>query len=141
MANEGRPWFACRPPRYPFMINYIVATNVERFVRFAFGAHIAEVYRSPYMVLLLPINQSGRCAVPTGWFSELILPDYRPSAAAGRRVINLSGRVPDQLPTPVPSASTCDRRSTGQPRATSRQSTSSIRHGPYQLPVAKGPGC
>jgi hypothetical protein len=24
-------------PKYPFMINYVVATNVERFVRFAFG--------------------------------------------------------------------------------------------------------
>jgi hypothetical protein len=46
-------------PKYPFMINYVVATNVERFVRFAFGAHVAEVYRSPYMVLLLAINQSG----------------------------------------------------------------------------------
>jgi hypothetical protein len=41
------------------MINYVVATNVERFVRFAFGANVAEVYRSPYMVLLLAINQSG----------------------------------------------------------------------------------
>jgi hypothetical protein len=46
-------------PRYPFMIIYLVTTNVERFVRFAFGQHLAEVYRSPYMVLLLAINQSG----------------------------------------------------------------------------------
>jgi hypothetical protein len=28
-------------------------------VRFAFGAHVAEVYRSHNMVLLLAINQSG----------------------------------------------------------------------------------
>jgi hypothetical protein len=31
---------------------------------------------------------------PTGWFSELILPDYRSAAAAGRRVINSSGSGP-----------------------------------------------
>ena len=127
-------------PRYPFMINYVVATNVERFVWVAFGHTSLRSTAPPYMVLLLAINQSGDVQSPTQWFVELILPDYR-SAAGGRRVINLSGRAHDQLPTPVPPARTCDRRSTGQPRATSRQSTSSIPHGPYQLLVAKGLGC
>ena len=38
VANEWRPWFrVVALPKYPFMINYVVATNVERFVRFAFG--------------------------------------------------------------------------------------------------------
>ena len=88
------------------MINYVVAANVERFVRLSFVHTFAEVHRCPYMVPLLAINQSRDVQSPTGWLSELILP-----AAAGRRVINLSGQAPDQLLTLVPSAKTSDRRS------------------------------
>ena len=73
-------------PKYPFMINYVVATNVERFVRFAFG-HTSVRSTAPIHGASLGDQSIRRCAVPTGWFSELILSDYR-SAAAGRRVIN-----------------------------------------------------
>ena len=41
------------------MINYVVAINVERFVRFAFGHTSLRSTAPPYMVLLLAINQSG----------------------------------------------------------------------------------
>jgi hypothetical protein len=106
VANEWRPWFAAAAPRYPFMINYVVAANVKRFVRLAFVYTFAEIHRCPYMVPLLPINQARDVQSPTRWLSELILP-----AAAGRSVINLSGQAPDQLLTLVPSAKTSDRRS------------------------------
>jgi hypothetical protein len=73
---------------------------------------------------------------PTGWFSELILPDYRSAAAAGRRVINSSGSGPGTRSIADSGAVRQDLR-----RATSRQLTSSIPHGSYQLLVARGPGC
>jgi hypothetical protein len=55
-------------PRYPFMINYVVATNVERFVCFAFGHTSLRSTAPPYIVLLLAINQSGDVQSPTRWF-------------------------------------------------------------------------
>jgi hypothetical protein len=41
------------------MINYVVTTNVERFVRFAFGHTSLRSTAPAYMVLLLATNQSG----------------------------------------------------------------------------------
>ena len=60
MANEWRPWFrVVALPKYPFMINYVVATNVERFVRFAFG-HTSLRSTAPHTwCFILAINQSG----------------------------------------------------------------------------------
>ena len=66
VANEWRPWFAAAAPRYPFMINYVVAANVKRFVRLAFVYTFAEIHRCPYMVPLLPINQARDVQSPTG---------------------------------------------------------------------------
>ena len=44
------------------MINYVVATNLKRFVRFAFEYTSLRSHRSPHMVLLLAINQSAMCS-------------------------------------------------------------------------------
>ena len=124
------------------MINYVVASDVERFVRFTFGHTSLRSTAPPYMALLFGEQSIRRCAVPTGWFSELILPGLsfrrrrwtardqliRP----GTRSMADSGAVRQDLRSKI-------NRATGS--ATSRQSTSSIPHGPYQLLGARGPGC
>jgi hypothetical protein len=73
-------------------------------------------------------------------FPSDALPAALRSAAAGRGVINLSVRTPDQLLTLVPSARTSDRRSTALWPAPPRQPNRSRPRGRHLLRPARGSG-
>ena len=85
---------------------------------------------------------SSRHGVPSypEWWGEESSYGKRLTPRAGRRVINLSGRIPDQLLTLVPSARTCDRRSTELGRAVSRPRNRSRPRGRRLLRPARGSG-